>query len=233
MISKAATTRERLIGATENLMCEGGLAAVTTQNVARKCGLAEGTIYRHFESREELIVTVLRERLRGEFQAPVQALAKRAGQGALEEGLGAFIGAVLPIFALLAPVAGMLAADPALAAKNAQALRAEGKSPSHLLSQVADYIRDEQRLGRIAPDVDAGAAAGLMVGLCFYRGLMQHLFGEDPTGLSDAAVPGAVASILARGLESSPAPKPQSKKTNRAAGTPPRVVSRTAKLKRG
>jgi AcrR family transcriptional regulator len=233
LISKAATTRERLIGATEGLMCEGGLAAVTTQNVARTCGVAEGTIYRHFESREELIVTVLRERLRGEFQAPVQALAKRAGQGDLKEGLDAFIAAVLPIFALLAPIAGMLAADPVLAAKNAEALRAEGKSPSHLLSQLAAYVREEQRLGRIAPEVDAGAAAGLMVGLCFYRGLMKHLFGEDPTGLSDAAAPGAVATILAHGLQDPRIPKPQSKKMRRAAGTPARAVSRTAKLKRG
>lgn len=232
MISKAATTRERLIGATESLMCEGGLAAVTTQNVARTCGVAEGTIYRHFESREELIVTVLRERLRGEFQTPVQALARGAGKGALDEGLSAFIAAVLPIFALLAPIAAMLAADPVLAAKNAAALRAEGKSPSHLLSQLADYVREEQRLGRVSSDVDARAAAGLMVGLCFYRGLMQALFGEDPTGLSDAAVPGAVATILTHGLQDPRVSKPQSKKTRRATGTPS-AVSRTAKLKRG
>ncbi len=238
--SRAETTRERLIGATERLICGGGLSAVTTQNVARECGFAEGTIYRHFESREDLVLTVLRERLPGEFQPAVDALVQGAGEGDLNQGLATFLASVLPIFSIMSPAAGMLAADPALARRNAEALRADGKSPSHLLSQVASYFREEQRLGRISRDVNPNAAAGLMIGFCFYRSLMQHLFGEDPTGLSDADLPSAIASILARGVDAGAAAKArpeatrhESKKTSRGASAPSAATSRTAKLKRG
>ena len=134
----------------------------------------------------------------------------------------------------------MLAADPALARRNAEALRADGKGPGHLLSQVAAYFREEQRLGRISRDVSPNAAAGLMIGFCFYRSLMSHLFGEDPTGISDAELPSAIATILARGVDAaSPVTKRaalrrhESKKTSRASSAPGAVTSRTAKLKRG
>ncbi|MBV8490211.1 MAG: helix-turn-helix transcriptional regulator, partial [Candidatus Eremiobacteraeota bacterium] len=65
--SRASATREGLIDATESLLREGGLVAVTTQNVARRAGVAEGTIYRHFDSRDALIVCAVRERLRGDL----------------------------------------------------------------------------------------------------------------------------------------------------------------------
>jgi AcrR family transcriptional regulator len=181
-------------------MCESGLSGLTTQKVARECSLAEGTIYRHFESREELIVTTLRERLPGEFQPHIDALAERAGQGTIEENLSVFIATLVPIFSIIAPTLGMLAADPALAARNADALHADGAGPGRLVDQVANYFRAEQRLLRIPADVDARTAAGLLVGFCFYRSLMQHLFREDPTHLTDDELPRAVASILGRGV---------------------------------
>ncbi len=199
-VRKGAATREQLVDATERLMCEGGLSAVTTQSVARACGLSEGTIYRHFSSREELIVTTLRERLPGEFKTHVDALSAGAGRVPLDQNLGAFISGLLPIFATVAPSLGMLAADPTLAAKNAESLCADGKGPRLLIDQVAEYLRAEQRLGRVAAGINVRATAGLLVALCFYRSLMAHLFDEDPIGLGDKALAAAVAGIIERGI---------------------------------
>ena len=198
---KTASTREQLIDAAERLMCEGGLSELTTQKVAKECGLAEGTIYRHFASREELLVTTLRERLPGEFQPHIDTLVEKAGRGSIEANLREFIANVVPIYSIIAPVLGMLAADPALAARNADALHSDGGGPGRTLDRIAAYFREEQRLGRIPGDVDARTAAGMLVGFCFYRSLIQHLFREDPTQLTDDGLSRELARILGRGVE--------------------------------
>jgi AcrR family transcriptional regulator len=197
---KSAETREQLIDATERLICDGGLTSITTQNVARACGVAEGTIYRHFPSREELIVTTLRERLPGEYQTHVDALVASVGTRDVETNLRAFIGAIVPIFGIVSPALGMLAADPALAARNADAMRADGVGPTHLIDQVAHYFLQEQGIGRICPSVAPRTAASMLVALCFYRSLMRHVFGEDPTRLTDAGLSRELALILGRGV---------------------------------
>ncbi len=202
---RAAATREQLISATERLMCEGGLSAVTTQSVARTCGLSEGTIYRHFASREELIVTTLRERLPGEFKAHIDEMRASAGTTPLDAQMQGFLASIAPIFENIAPTLGMLAADPGLAARNAESMCADGKGPRLLLSDVAGYLESEQRLGRVRADVNTRAVAALLVGVCFYRGLMQHLFREDPTDLSDADLAKAVADVVAHGIAAPPA----------------------------
>jgi AcrR family transcriptional regulator len=175
--ARAAATREQLIDATESLIREGGLAAVTTQNVARRGGVAEGTIYRHFESRDELIVCAVRERLRGDFEKPAAASVRE------------IVRTLVSLHASGAPALAMLAADPALSARNAAAQLAEGRGPRSLLEAVAKHLRSST------------PAATLLVGACFYRSLMQHLFGEDPTGLDDERFASAIAQIVARGID--------------------------------
>jgi AcrR family transcriptional regulator len=203
---RKAATREQLVGATEALISEGGLAAVTTQSVARRGGCAEGTIYRHFDSRDELIVATLRERFRGEFDHASELLRASVGKADVETNLAAFLSLMVPLYANVAPALGMLAADPCLAAKNAEAVRADGRGPRNLAEQIEKYFRAEQRLGRVAPDADIKAAGGLLVSLAFYRALVLHLMREDPVALSDRALVTSVAGILAKGLGATSTP---------------------------
>lgn len=172
--ARATATRELLIDATEALLREGGLAAVTTQNVARRAGVAEGTIYRHFESRDELIVRALRERLRGDF-ATIDA-----------RGVPEAMTAVIALYATAAPALAMLAADPSLSARAAAALREDGRGPRELIASLAKRLR-------ITP-----AAATLVVGASFYRSLMRYLFGDEPTELNDEQFSAALGEMLAR-----------------------------------
>ena len=186
--------------ATEHLLRTGGLAAVTTQAVARETGLAEGTLYRHFEGRDDLVASTIRERLPVDFDKLLEDLIGRAGQGDVETNLREFITNAIPFFGVIAPFVGMLAAHPPLAARHFELLRGCGRGPRHSHEQVATYFREEQRLGRVQSDIDAKAAAALVLGMCFERKLMAELFGEDPTGLTDEELPSQVAAILTRGL---------------------------------
>lgn len=51
----ADVTRHRLRAAALELFVERGVSETTTKDLARKAGIAEGTIYRHFESKDELV----------------------------------------------------------------------------------------------------------------------------------------------------------------------------------
>lgn len=53
----------RIIDAAHQLMLTIGLARATTKEIARAAGCSEAALYKHFPSKEELFVAVLRERL--------------------------------------------------------------------------------------------------------------------------------------------------------------------------
>ncbi len=53
-------TRERLVRAALDLFTTQGYHASTTPQVARRAGVAEGTIYRHFTSKEQLLNEIYR-----------------------------------------------------------------------------------------------------------------------------------------------------------------------------
>jgi len=50
------TTREKIVEAARNLFAEKGFDRTTTAEIARKAGISEGTIYRHFKSKKELLM---------------------------------------------------------------------------------------------------------------------------------------------------------------------------------
>lgn len=57
----ADATRRRLRSAALELFVEQGVAETTTRDLAKRAGIAEGTIYRHFESKEELVRDLFRD----------------------------------------------------------------------------------------------------------------------------------------------------------------------------
>ena len=50
------TTREKIVEAARNLFAEKGFDRTTTAEIAREAGISEGTIYRHFKSKKELLM---------------------------------------------------------------------------------------------------------------------------------------------------------------------------------
>jgi AcrR family transcriptional regulator len=57
-------TRERLVRAALELFTTEGYHASTTPLIAARAGIAEGTIYRHFESKEQLLNEIYRAAVR-------------------------------------------------------------------------------------------------------------------------------------------------------------------------
>lgn len=59
--ARLAETRRSILDAAQGLVAEGGFAAVQMTEVAKKAGVATGTLYRYFSSKEALCRQVFRE----------------------------------------------------------------------------------------------------------------------------------------------------------------------------
>jgi AcrR family transcriptional regulator len=90
----ATSTRERLLAAARQLIEEGGYGGASVLAIADRAGVAAGTLYRHFASKEELFVEVFRsvcEREERAMRATADRLPETAtAQERLETVLGTF-----------------------------------------------------------------------------------------------------------------------------------------------
>src|SRR5436305_12635573 len=86
-------TRERLLRAARELIEDGGYAAASVAAIADRAGVAAGTLYRHFASKEDLFVELFRAVCSGEERAMRTASAEMASEDAvarLEDVLATF-----------------------------------------------------------------------------------------------------------------------------------------------
>ncbi len=55
-MEKTTSTREKIVETARSLFAEKGFDRTTTAEIAREAGISEGTIYRHFKSKKELLM---------------------------------------------------------------------------------------------------------------------------------------------------------------------------------
>jgi AcrR family transcriptional regulator len=80
-------TRVRLLRAARELIEEGGYGAATVIAIAERAGVAAGTLYRHFGSKEELFVEVFRVVCDREMRAMEAAAAGMPSEASLVDRL--------------------------------------------------------------------------------------------------------------------------------------------------
>ena len=56
-------TRQYILEAAERMLQSKGLARLTNKEIAQEAGCAEGTLYNHFETKEDLILSAIEEHL--------------------------------------------------------------------------------------------------------------------------------------------------------------------------
>jgi AcrR family transcriptional regulator len=87
--SKKAGTRARILKEARLLVAEGGFSAAAVAAVAKRSGIATGTIYRHFPSKADLVAEVFKHATEHELEAvthasQIKASAKDRLQKAIE-----------------------------------------------------------------------------------------------------------------------------------------------------
>ena len=87
---ETASARERILDAAYDLFSKRGIRAVGTEEVLAKAGVAKSTLYRHFPSKEELVLAFLQRREHRWTRAFVEEEARKRGSTPRERLLAIF-----------------------------------------------------------------------------------------------------------------------------------------------
>jgi AcrR family transcriptional regulator len=187
-----ANLREHLIGTAERLIARQGMTGLTVRVIAKEAGVADGVLYNHFADKEELLAIALRAHVHA-VERELGVLPE-AGCGVVEENLRAWLRYGLALHEAVLPAFAGLLAFPAVQARYAEL----ADSGPDWRDRLLEYLRAERAAGRLRPDADVEAAAGILVGIC-HEQVLSGLFGS---GVPHAAAPSvdAVVYTLLRGV---------------------------------
>src|SRR5690242_14069456 len=134
--------RARILDAAHELMLTVGLARATTKEIARAADCSEAALYKHFSSKEELFIEVLRERLPG-LGPLLHALTAEPGRHTLEENLTEIARQAALFYEQSFPIAASLYAETQLKKRHDDAMRQMGSGAHKPIEGLDAYLRAE------------------------------------------------------------------------------------------
>ena len=188
--ARKAAVRARVVGAARELIAAGGYANAPIAAVARRAGVATGTVYRHFPSKAILFADVFREASQHEVDAMAAATADR---GSAAER----IAAAVETFARRAirgrRLAWALLAEPVDPAVEVERLQFRRAYRDVLAGVLAEGVED----GELPPQDPGTTAAALVgaIGEALVGPLSPASDGEDPERVIDPLVNFCLRSI--------------------------------------
>ncbi len=193
--SVQAPTRERLLRAARAVIEEGGYTAATVAAIADRAGVASGTLYRHFSSKEELFVELFRAVCDREVQAMREAAEAMPGGSTHVDRLETVL-ATFAARALRRPrLAWALIAEPVDPLVDAERLAYRARYSA----LTADALRAGIEAGEL-PSQDVELTAAALVGGCGEAlvGPLSPL--ADARKPSDEAVVDALRTFVRRAV---------------------------------
>jgi AcrR family transcriptional regulator len=197
----ATALRDLLIDTAERLIDERSAAAITTREIARAAGVSDGVLYNYFADKNELIITALVRRHTETLRRYDLALPT-PGSATVAENLVACALAAIDLVAGTTPMASALLSEPALVHRFIAEIHRTPLGPHRMVGPIAEYLAEEQRLGRLGT-FDLDGAATLLLGSAMMLGFTIAMGGE-PRERVLQRVPAVVATMLA-GLAAEPA----------------------------
>lgn len=195
MTSRGDRTRAKLIEATLAVVAEAGYAHASTRAIAAAAGVSEGTIYRHFPDKASLFFAAALEPSASVLDG-MTGLPARAGQRTVADNLAEALARLAELQERVMPLEIAVLSDPELAAQRRSAAAASGGVLVGPPQAIADYLRAEQRLGRILPELDPADVAVLLLATLFGLAATATMAGQVVDGTRiDAAV-----RIFVRGI---------------------------------
>ncbi len=190
-------TRQQILKATERVILSKGLARVTTKEIARAAGYAEGTLYKHFETKEDLFLAVIQEDL-PDFVETVRQ--DRAGKDTIRTNLEEIAHATINYYGKLMPLVVSLFADADLLTRHREWMQIQNTGPMRIYERVAEYITAEQNLGRIDKQRDPLFIAAFLLGPCFQYVFMRSFTGADPSPMTQQKLVTELVQTLISGV---------------------------------
>lgn len=194
-----STTRQKILDAAQRLLETDGLARLTTKELAAAAGCAEGTLFNHFASKEDIIIAVVMENA-PRFREAVSQL--RPGSHPVEKNLEELALMCIRFAEKLIPLGASLLGDSALLARHRMLDPGRGPKETHEL--IADYIAQEQKAGRIDARIEPLSVALLLFGPCFHRVFIRQVVGKNPPPTDDRKFVSTLVASIMQGLRPRP-----------------------------
>lgn len=190
-------TRQYILEAAERMIQTRGLARLTNKEIAEAAGCAEATLYKHFETKEALILAAIEENL-PDFLTVVRE--DRIGERSIEANIQEIALAAIRYYRKLVPLTTALFGDMDLLAHFRNWMQERKGGPLSIYEVVAKYVAGEQHLGRLKPEIEPFSFAALLLGACHQYVYVQHFQGHDPFPVSEEQfVAGIVHTALLGG----------------------------------
>jgi AcrR family transcriptional regulator len=187
---RLASTDDRILGATLELLREGGAGQVTIDAVAARSGAAKSTIYRRWPSLENLIVDTLRLALRGRRDQVDEIREFDSLQGSPVRGAARQVLSLVsePLFQSSFPtMARILLGDRSIADR----FRASVFAPLRTVRR--NELLDMMSTGEVRRDLDPDLVLDMINGAVLYRALLAEPLDEE--------VVDRLAEIVGRSIE--------------------------------
>jgi len=172
-------SREEIVAAAAKVMREQGYAHATTKAIAQAAGYSEALLYKHFKDKTEIFTSVLTERLPA-LGTTLDELLKTAADAPLAANLARLARIALSFYLESFPIAVSLFSSRELLATHRERVMSRERGPDVPLVRVAEYLKEEARLGRIREDADLDASASMLLGACFQYAFLASFEDREP-----------------------------------------------------
>jgi AcrR family transcriptional regulator len=159
--SVARGTRERLLVAARDVIEQGGYASASVVAISERAGVATGTLYRHFASKEELFVEVFRAVCAHEEQMVRDAAARMPSSTSAADRLQTVVATFAERALRNRRLAWALIAEPVDPAVDAERLAYRARFADLVASDLAAGIAAGE-----LPAQDIALSAAALVGGC-------------------------------------------------------------------
>jgi TetR/AcrR family transcriptional regulator, fatty acid metabolism regulator protein len=186
--------RERILDAAERVFAQHGFFAARVSEIAREAGVADGTIYLYFKSKDDLLISLFESRMERFNQLLADAVASVARP---TDRLLALIRTYLTLVHEQPMVAEVLTIE----LRQSSKFMKEASNPKFgdLLRMLASAIADGQAAGELSADVPAPIAARMIFGILDELALAWLLQRGEKFDIVRAA--DWVGALVTRGLE--------------------------------
>jgi len=191
-------TRRHILKAAEQIIQEKGLGAATTRAIALQAGCAEGSIYRYFPDKHALFMEVVLQQS-PEFLEVLHGLESRVGISTVRLNLEQVALVSLRFYRTVIPLVGGSMAEHKLLQEQRRHFQETKRGPMKAFAHLNDYLRMEQRLGRVAGRCSPEHVSRLLLATCFGQAFMEELVGDEARLGGDEAFAREVVRTLMEG----------------------------------
>jgi TetR/AcrR family fatty acid metabolism transcriptional regulator len=191
--------RERILEAAERVFADHGFFNAKVSEIARHAGVADGTIYLYFKSKDDLLISLFETRMERVCGDLVAAVAQVRGA---EAKLDAFIRTYLEMVQRNPKVAEVLTIE----LRQSSKFMKEYANPrfADLLKIVGQIVADGQKAGELDDTVPAPLAARMVFGILDEMALAWLLGRGEKFDIVRAA--DWIGALILRGLQRRSAP---------------------------